>query len=107
MGTRIRSMRARVLRWRPILFIGAVAALMPSLAEAQYAQRFTSITNGAVTFTGNALGLDGETNQNGQGTRGAIGTFISTDTSLQDTTPSPATAPLFPPGTTSDWRLNG
>jgi len=82
------------------------ALLVPELAHAQYVQRFTATTNGAVTFTGNALGLDGEIDQNGQGTRGAIATFITTDTSLRDESPGPATAPLFPFGTTSDWRVN-
>ncbi|HMF95002.1 MAG TPA: hypothetical protein VKE96_11940 [Vicinamibacterales bacterium] len=71
---------------------------MPALAEAQYVQRFTATTNGAITFAGNTLGLDGAENQNGPGTVGAIHTFVTTDTSLQDGT--------FPPGTTSDWRLN-
>jgi len=74
------------------------ALLMPALAEAQYVQRFTATTNGAITFAGNTLGLDGAENQNGPGTVGAIHTFVTTDTSLQDGT--------FPPGTTSDWRLN-
>src|SRR5262245_35230377 len=76
-------------------------------ASAQYTTRHTAIANGAVTFTGNALGLDGETSQNGQGARGSIATFITTDTALQDVTPAPTTAPPFPFGTTSDWRLNG
>src|SRR5262245_28537261 len=83
-----------------------LALLVPALAEAQYVQRFSPTTTGALTFTGNTLGLDGEANQTGQGTRGAIGTFITTDTSLRDVTPPPSTAPLFPFGTTSDWRLN-
>src|SRR5499427_4970151 len=74
------------------------ALLMPALAEAQYVQRFTATTNGAITFAGNTLGLDGAENQNGPGTVGAIHTFITTDTSLQDGT--------FPPGTTGDWTLN-
>jgi large repetitive protein len=80
--------------------------LTPALAEAQYIQRFSATTNGAITFSGNTLGLDGEVNQHGQGTRGAVGTFITTDTSLRDDLPAPSTAPLFPFGTTSDWRLN-
>src|SRR5262249_58359402 len=61
---------------------------------------------GAITFTGNTLGLDGATDQNGQGTRGSIGTFITTDTTLRDVTPQPPAAQLFPFGTTSDWRQN-
>src|SRR4051812_19854868 len=92
-------------RWRCAVWV-CCALLTPELAHAQYVQRFTATTNGVVTFTGNALGLDGETDQNGQGTRGAIATFITTDTSLRDDSPAPATSPLFPFGTTSDWRLN-
>ena len=75
-------------------------------ATAQYVRRASAITAGAITFTGNSLGLDGESNDNGQGTRGAIGTFITTDIGLQDIVPAPSKAPVFPPGTTSDWRLN-
>ena len=78
-----------------------------SAAQAQYVQRFNTITNGAITFTGNTLGLDAAADQNGQGTRGSIGTFITTNTSLRDITPAPTGAPLFPFGTTSDWRQNG
>src|SRR5262249_36263652 len=82
------------------------ALFTPVDAHAQYLQRFTTTTAGAITFAGNTLGLDGEVDQNGQGTRGAIGTFITTDGSLREETPPPATAPLFPFGTTSDWRKN-
>src|SRR5262249_32463510 len=74
------------------------ALLMPTLAEAQHLQRFNATASGAITFAGNTLGLDGAIDQNAPGTRGAIGTFITTDTSLQDGT--------FPPGTTSDWTRN-
>src|SRR3954465_5134103 len=88
------ALRLRCAAWM------CCALLLPALAEAQYVQRFSATTNGAVTFTGNTLGLDGEVNQNGQGTRGPIGTFITTDTSLRDDTPLPTTAPLFPFGTT-------
>jgi uncharacterized repeat protein (TIGR01451 family) len=85
-------------------------------AWAQYVQRANLTTNGSVTFTGNTLGLDGATvrignatvGQNGSGTRGAIGTFITTDPALQDLVPAPqAGVPVFPPGTTSDWQQNG
>jgi hypothetical protein len=75
-------------------------------ASAQYLTRYTTLTNGAVTFTGNSLGLDGAPGQNGQGTRGGIATFITTDTTLRDATPAPSSAPLFPFGTTSDWQQN-
>ena len=75
-------------------------------ASAQATLRYSTTTNGAVTFTGNSLGLDGATDDNGQGTRGAVGTFITTDATQRDTTPPPASAPPFPFGTTNDWRLN-
>jgi uncharacterized repeat protein (TIGR01451 family) len=78
----------------------------PLLAEAQYTPRFTTITNGAVTLTGNSLGLDGAVGENGQGTRGSIGTFTSTDAALEDVAPPPTTVLPFPPGTTPDWTQN-
>src|SRR5262245_9015562 len=92
-------------RWQPALVV--LFVLLSSIpAFAQYARRFSTTDNGAVTLTGNALGLDADTNQNGQGTRGSIGTFITTDTSRQDISPPPTTATPFPFGTTNDWRLN-
>jgi large repetitive protein len=69
----------------------------PEIANAVYLNRFSTIANGAVTFTGNSLGLD-KGNTNAPGTNGAIGTFTSTNLSLIDGT--------YPPGTTSDWRKN-
>jgi uncharacterized repeat protein (TIGR01451 family) len=84
----------------------AVVWLLSATAESQYVQRSIVTTNGAITFTGNSLGLDGNKDDNGQGTRGAIGTFITTDTSQQDLSPAPKSAPAFPPGTTNDWHLN-
>jgi large repetitive protein len=94
-------------RTRSGAFVIVATLAWACTAEAQYTQRFLTISDGAVTFTGNSLGLDGETSQNGQGTRGAIGTFITTDTTQRDTTPPPTSAPPFPFGTTNDWRLNG
>jgi hypothetical protein len=84
-----------------------LVSVWASPAFAQYTTRYTAIANGAVTFTGNALGLDSEPNQNGQGTSGSIGTFITTNTGSRDITPLPTTAPQFPFGTTNDWRQNG
>jgi hypothetical protein len=77
-----------------------------ALGAAQYTTRYTAIANGAITFTGNSLGLDAASGQNGQGTRGSIGTFSTTNTALQDATPAPTGVPAFPPGTTADWRQN-
>src|SRR5215467_2587047 len=93
---------------RPVGVLGVCAALclLPVTARAQYVQRTVVTTNGGLTFTGNALGLDGAKDDNGQGTRGAIGTFITTDINQQDLSPAPNKAPAFPPGTTNDWHLN-
>src|SRR5262245_17512004 len=98
---------ARRLLWLAALVVvgWAPAAAAPDIG------RFNTIDNGAVTFTGNTLGLDGNvsgsTGQNAPGTRGSIGTFITTDTTLRDTTPAPGwPAPTYN-GTTNDWRLNG
>ena len=81
-----------------IALIGAPTAVAQS--EGRPPQlRYESTTQGAVTITGNTLGLAGEWNQNGPGAYGSIGTFITTDDSSQDGT--------FPLGTTADWRQNG
>ncbi len=69
----------------------------PEMANAVYLNRFATIANGAVTFTGNSLGLD-KGNANAPGTNGSIGTFTTTNLSLIDGT--------YPPGTTNDWRKN-
>jgi uncharacterized repeat protein (TIGR01451 family) len=67
-------------------------------ASAAYVNRYNTIASGAVTFTGNTLGLDKAANSNSPGTAGAIGTFITTDNSLKDGT--------YPNGTTANWKLN-
>ena len=68
-------------------------------AHAQYVQRQVLTTNGAVTFVGNALGLNKEGTLDRPGASGSLGTFITTDTSQQEN-------PDWPQGTTGDWRLN-
>ena len=62
-------------------------------------QRQVVTTNGAVTFIGNALGLNKDGTNDRPGISGSLGTFITTDTSLRDN-------PEWPQGTTGDWRLN-
>ena len=62
-------------------------------------QRQVVTTNGAVTFVGNALGLNKDGTNDRPGTSGSLGTFITTDTSQRDN-------PEWPQGTTGDWRLN-
>ena len=51
-----------------------------------------------MTYTGNTLGLSKATNANQPGTNGAIGAFITTNTSLKVGT--------FPSGTTLNWTNN-
>ena len=85
--------RAVVLMTVLMAFLG-----LYSNAEAAYVQRFNTITTGAITFTGNTLGLSKGTSVNAPGTNGSIGTFITTDTSFKDNT--------YPAGTTEDWTKN-
>jgi uncharacterized repeat protein (TIGR01451 family) len=78
-----------------------VLLLLSALPEAQavYTNRFATTTNGAMTFVGNTLGLDGSATAGVPGTQGSIGAFTSTNTALQVGT--------FPPGTTLNWAQNG
>jgi uncharacterized repeat protein (TIGR01451 family) len=78
--------------------LGLVVLLWASWAQAAYINRFTTITNGAITFTGNTIGLNKANNANAPGTVGAIGTFITTNTASKDGT--------YPLGTTSSWSAN-
>lgn len=66
-------------------------------AQAAFVKRYSTIANGAVTFTGNTLGLSKQTDANAPGTAHSIGTFITTDTTVRDGT-------SWYYGTTSDWR---
>jgi uncharacterized repeat protein (TIGR01451 family) len=68
-------------------------------ANAVYVQRFSTIDNGAVTFTGNTIGLSKQNNANAPGTAGSIGTFISAGATTTDGT--------YPTGTTANWTANG
>ncbi len=67
-------------------------------AYAAYVSRFNTITNGAITFTGNTIGLNKTANANSPGTSGSIGTFITTSATSVDGT--------YPAGTTSTWQTN-
>lgn len=60
--------------------------------------RFPITIRGAITFTGNALGLSQLQNANQPGTQGSIGAFISAGLSTSYN--------RFPIGTTSDYTLN-
>lgn len=67
-------------------------------ARAAYIKRFTTIDTGAMTFTGNTLGLNKTAGQNNQGTAGSIGAFIDTNTT--------SNVGNFPAGTTLTWSQN-
>ena len=70
-----------------------------NLAQAAYVTRFSTVTNGAITFTGNTIGLNKQANANAPGASGAIGTFIAANnpTSVDGT---------YPAGTTATWQAN-
>ena len=86
------TLLARDGRARPDLHPGGVCP------ASGYCNRFTTITNGAVTFTGNTLGLSKAVGLNQPGTSDAIGAFTTINTALQVGT--------FPPGTTLTFAQN-
>ncbi|MDQ3815155.1 MAG: DUF11 domain-containing protein, partial [Armatimonadota bacterium] len=71
-------------------------------ARAAYVNRFSTTTNGAMTFTGNTLGLSKNADQNRPGTEGSIGAFLTLDNTkrVSNQWPTP------PPGTTLLWQEN-
>jgi|SRR5262245_27915226 len=77
-------------RWRWSAACVVVVRMRVTAARAQYVNRFATITNGAITFTGNTLGLSKAVNVNQAGTSDAIGAFTTINTALQvPTVPSP------------------
>jgi len=62
-----------------------------------FINRFSTTTNGAMTFTGNTLGLSQLINQNQADTQGSIGAFVTLNTGLQVLT--------FPAGTTLNYTV--
>src|SRR5262249_16666353 len=96
---RLRVGSPSVLRrctWSAVCVV--VVLMRVTAARAQYVSRFTTITNGAITFTGNTLGLSKASNLNQAGTLDSIGSFTSVNTTLQ--------VPTFPPGTTLTFSQN-
>src|SRR5262249_13824489 len=98
--------RVRRSRSRLLLTALLVAAMLPlsglfniRIAAAAYQLRYSTITNGALTFTGNTLGLSKRVGANRPGTVDGIGTFITTNTGLTDGT-------FYPNGTTANWALD-
>jgi uncharacterized repeat protein (TIGR01451 family) len=70
-----------------------IVLCLSTIAHAQYVQRYSIITNGAITFTGNTLGLSGSGTYGTPGTNGSIGTFTTTNSS--------STFGTYPAGTTN------
>ncbi|MBP2000346.1 putative repeat protein (TIGR01451 family) [Paenibacillus shirakamiensis] len=63
-----------------------------------FIERYVINANGAMTYTGNTLGLSRSETQGRPGTVDSIGAFITTNTSSQLGT--------YPPGTTNQYTLN-
>jgi uncharacterized repeat protein (TIGR01451 family) len=78
--------------------LACIVALSTTPLYAAYVQRYSTINNGAITFTGNTIGLNKTAGANTPGTSGAIGTFIAAGAATQDGT--------YPVGTTSTWQAN-
>lgn len=80
-------------------FVFCLLLGVASISHAAYVNRFSTIANGAVTFTGNTIGLNKQAGANAPGTSGAIGTFIAANnpTSVDGT---------YPAGTTAAWLSN-
>ena len=93
------GVRGRVMHAVGVVALSLLLLGLSPAASAQYIQRYSTITNGAVSFTGNTLGLSKEANQNAPGGFHSIGTFISTNTALRD-------AAAWPFGTTANWQQN-
>ncbi|MBW2701821.1 MAG: DUF4215 domain-containing protein [Deltaproteobacteria bacterium] len=75
------------------------------MAKGEMVLRYESTSRGTLAVTGNTLGLSKQHDENGPGTEGSIGTFITTDTSLIDDAPTNPANP-WPFGTTSNWTRN-
>lgn len=89
----------RAIRPQARWIVGALFALLCcTLTQAAYVNRYNTIANGAITFTGNTIGLNKAASTNAPGTSGAIGAFITTNTTLRDGT--------YPFGTTANYTLN-
>jgi len=82
-----------------VLVIGFFLTVCASPLHAAYVKRYTTIANGGMTYTGNALGLSKASATNAPGTNGSIGTFMaSKNPTSQDGS--------YPIPTTNNWTLN-
>jgi len=86
-------------RFAPLRTLTAVVfVLWGSVAHAEYTPRFAATAHGALTMTGNSLGLSSD-GDDGPGTVGSVGALVTTDTGLQ-------VPGGWPAGTTADWTLD-
>ena len=92
------AVRSRVIKHRRTLAFGLMCLAVSNSVFAAYVNRFSVTTNGAVTFTGNTLGLNKLAGQNNPGTSGSIGAFITTNLLSQ--------VGSYPAGTTLTWQQN-
>lgn len=76
-------------QWLWTACLALVLLLQAGAASAVYVQRYQSIANGAVVFTGNTLGLDRNGSNYTPGTSGSLGAFINSDTSASFSTFAP------------------
>ncbi len=82
-----------------VAVLGLLASMQP--ASAQYVTRYSAVTRGALTFTGNTVGFDSWVNNPSRGG------FVSWMHSLQPQT-NPTTFPFDTYGyVTSNWQQNG
>jgi uncharacterized repeat protein (TIGR01451 family) len=96
-GEKIHQSMEIMQRLVAVFVIAAIGALSSFPAHASYTQRYYTIQKGGVSFTGNTLGLDGNTGTS-PGTNGTIGAFIQDGGATAVTT--------FPIGTTSNYLQN-
>lgn len=94
----VRHRLARPLRCCAPLVVAVLCFVCGRGADAAYVTRYSAVTNGAITFTGNTLGLNKAAGLNAPGTTGSIGAFTTTDTLQQVGT--------YPAGTTAQWQQN-
>lgn len=90
----------QVISLRNYFFAAILSCLFFTFLEGTYIQVYSGNANGAITFTGNAQGLDGAANPNNNtlpGTSGDIGAFITTQNTQVGS---------YPVGTTLTWQDN-
>ena len=94
-----------MLRLRTAAAVALCVTALPALGEAQYTRTLQHHHQRRDHLHRQLAWASMAHSQNGQGTRGSIGTFITTNTALQDVTP-PRRCPAVSSGHDRDWRQN-